>query len=170
MAASNGSVFLVDASSDPTVVRVRGRASFQNSQLIRDYVQQSVREGRRRFIFDFTDCTGMDSTFLGVLAGAALDLRKAVPTGTLVLCRLGQRNLELVRNLGLHRLAAVVTGEDLAELQRQGGEALQGPKLTENEAARLVLKAHLDLVEADEANRSKFQDVISLLKGRVDQG
>lgn len=169
MAANNGSPFLVNAASDPILVRVCGRASFQNSQYVRDYIQQSVREGHRRFIFDFFECTGMDSTFLGVLAGAALDLRKAVPTGTLVLTRLGQRNLELVRNLGLHRLAAVVTGDDLAELQREGGTALVGPKLTENEAAKLVLDAHLRLVEADEANRSKFQDVISLLKGRVDQ-
>ena len=96
MAANNGSPFLVNAASDPILVRVCGRASFQNSQYVRDYMQQSVREGHRRFIFDFFECTGMDSTFLGVLAGAALDLRKAVPTGTLVLTRLGQRNLELV--------------------------------------------------------------------------
>ena len=169
MAANNGSPFLVNAVSDPILVRVCGRASFQNSQYVRDYMQQSVREGRRRFIFDFSDCTGMDSTFLGVLAGAALDLRKAVPTGTLVLCRLGQRNLELVRNLGLHRLAAVVTGEDIDALQREGGTALQGPKLTENEAAKLVLQAHDTLVQIDESNRAKFQDVISLLRGRVDR-
>ncbi len=168
MAASNGPVFLIDAKSDPILIRVRGRASFQNSQLIRDYIQQSVREVRRRFIIDFIECTGMDSTFLGVLAGAALELRKAVPVGTLVLCRLSQRNLELVRNLGLHRLASVVTGEDLAELSREPGKALEGPKLSENEAAKLVLSAHLDLVQADESNRAKFQDVIALLKGRVD--
>ena len=62
----------------------------------------------------------------------------------------------------------MVTGDDLAELQREGGTTLVGPTLTENEAAKLVLDAHLRLVEADEANRSKFQDVISLLKGRVD--
>lgn len=170
MAASNGPVFLVDANSDPVLIRVRGRASFQNSQLIRDYFQQGVKEGRRRFVFDFAECAGMDSTFLGVLAGAALELRKAVPAGSLVFCRLGQRNLELVRNLGLHRLATVDTGEDLAILAREPSKALDGPKLNELEAARLVLDAHLDLVKADEGNRGKFQDVISLLKGRVDQG
>lgn len=162
--------FLVNAYTDPVLVRVQGRASFTNSGSLKDFFTEMIRQGKTRFVLDFQQCASMDSTFLGVLAGAALDLRKAVPTGTLVLCRLGQRNLELVRNLGLHRLAAVVTGEDLAELQREGGEALSGPKLSENEAAKLVLRAHLDLVEADEANRSKFQDVISLLKGRVDHG
>jgi len=167
MAANAGSPFLVNAEADPILVRVCGRASFQNSQYVRDYIQQSAREGRRRFILDFDQCTGMDSTFLGVLAGAAIDLRKSVPAGTLVLCRLGPRNLELVRNLGLHRLASVVTGDDLADLNREGGTALEGPELTENEAARMVLQAHDTLVQIDEANRAKFQDVISLLRGRV---
>jgi anti-sigma B factor antagonist len=170
MAANNGPVFLVDATSNPVLIRVRGRASFQNSQLIRDYIQQVVREGRRRFVIDFAECTGMDSTFLGVLAGAALELRKAVPVGSLVFGRLGQRNLELVRNLGLHRLATVDTGEDLDTLAREPSKALDGPKLGELEAARLVLDAHKNLVQADESNRARFQDVITLLKGRVDQG
>ncbi|MGH8019871.1 MAG: STAS domain-containing protein, partial [Opitutaceae bacterium] len=110
MAASNSPVYLVDAYSDPVLIKVRGRASFLNSQLIRDFLQQSIRDGKRRFVVDFAECTGMDSTFLGVLAGTALELRKTVPAGSFVFCRLGARNMELVRNLGLHRLATVDPG------------------------------------------------------------
>ena len=53
----------------------------------------------------------MDSTFLGVLAGIALELRKRTPKGSLVLARMGQRNLELIRNLGLHQLLTVDTAD-----------------------------------------------------------
>ena len=67
-------VYLVDASSDPVVVRVDGRACFQNSGCLRDFISELLRQGRRRFVLDLQNCVSMDSTFLGVLAGAALGL------------------------------------------------------------------------------------------------
>src|SRR5258708_7541753 len=104
-------VYLVDAYSDPVVVRIEGRASFQNSPCLNDFMTAMLRQGKIRFVFDFTNCLSMDSTFLGVLAGAALELKKIAPTGSLVLARVGQRNLELIRNLGLHRLLTVEAGD-----------------------------------------------------------
>ena len=46
-------VYLVDASSDPVVVRVDGRASFQNSGCLRDFISELLQQGRRRFVLDF---------------------------------------------------------------------------------------------------------------------
>src|SRR5882672_6562592 len=97
-------IYLVDAYSDPVVVRIEGRASFQNSACLRDFITEMLAQGKTRFVLDFLGCTSMDSTFLGVLAGAALELRKRTPPGSMVLARVGPRNLELIRNLGLHRL------------------------------------------------------------------
>ena len=99
--------FLVDAYAHPVVVRIEGRASFANSGSLKDFVAEMIRSGKTRFVIDFAACTSMDSTFLGVLAGAALELRRQTPPGGLTLARVGERNLELIRNLGLHRLATV---------------------------------------------------------------
>ena len=163
--------FLVDAACDPVMIRIEGRASFQNSASLRDFMAEMRRQGRARFVMDFQNCTSMDSTFLGVLAGAALDLRKAGAAGSLVLCRVGERNLELIKNLGLHRLLTIDTGTGEPVPALGGGTALapQG-KMNELENARLVLAAHENLVAADEANLAKFQDVLAFLKGRVEQG
>jgi anti-sigma B factor antagonist len=160
--------YLVDTSSEPVVVRVDGRASFQNCGCLRDFIGTLVREGKRRFVLDLKNCESMDSTFLGVLAGAALELRKSVPAGSLVLSRVSARNIELIRNLGLHRLLTV----DLGALDKAPGMTatpLECAKHTELENARLVLEAHENLVTADEANRTKFQDVLDFLKARVTQ-
>jgi anti-sigma B factor antagonist len=161
--------FLVDPSCDPVAIRIEGRASFQNSASLSDFFADTIRQGKTRFVMDFTHCTSMDSTFLGVLAGAALQLRGLKPPGSLVLCRVGVRNLELLRNLGLHRLLTV--DAEGCNIDVSGGTAL-GSKtaISELESARLVLAAHENLVAADEANRAKFQDVLSFLKNRVDQG
>ncbi|MBI5690241.1 MAG: STAS domain-containing protein [Verrucomicrobia bacterium] len=161
-------VFLVDAYSDPIVVRVEGRASFQNSGCLRDFVSEMLRQGRKRFILDFKTCASMDSTFLGVLAGAALEMRKSAPEGSFVVARAGARNLELMRNLGLHRLLTIDAGDAPVSYQNCD-TALVCKRQSEVESARLVLEAHENLVAADEANRSKFQDVLAYLRNRVEK-
>ena len=161
-------VYLVDAYSDPVVVRIEGRACFQNSACLRDFIAEMVRQGKTRFVLDFLHCASMDSTFLGVLAGAAIELRKIAPAGSLVLARVGPRNLELIRNLGLHRLLTVDAGDFPMNFDKCD-TALQCADRTELENARLVLEAHENLVSVDEANRTKFQDVLAFLKNRVEQ-
>ena len=166
--AATKPVYLVDAYSDPVVVRIDGRASFQNSTCLRDFVAEMLRRGKTRFVLDFHQCTSMDSTFLGVLAGTALELRKLTPPGSLVVSRVGPRNLELMRNLGLHRLLTVDAGEFAMNFD-QCKTALETKTCTEIENARLVLEAHENLIQADETNRGKFQDVLAFLRNRVEQ-
>jgi anti-sigma B factor antagonist len=82
---------------------------------------------------------------------------------------MGPRNLELIRNLGLHRLLTIDTSES-----GSAAEACDTPLVAaargELENARLVLEAHENLVSADETNRGKFQDVLVFMKNRVEQG
>jgi anti-anti-sigma factor len=162
------SAFLVDAYADPALVRIEGRASFQNSACLKDFFAELIRQGKARFVLDFEHCSSMDSTFLGVLAGTAMELRRRQPPGSLTLCRLGSRNLELVRNLGLHRLLNVDSG-DLAVSADGNKEGLVCSDQSELENARLVLDAHENLIAADEANRAKFEDVLAFLKNRLEQ-
>ena len=165
--AAAKSAYLVDADSDPVVVRIEGRASFQNSACLRDFVAAMLGQGKSRFVVDFQHCASMDSTFLGVLAGAAIELRKTVSGGSFVLTLVGRRNLELICNLGLHRLMTVDAGDFSGDFGKCD-TALSYPQRTEIENARLVLEAHENLVTADDANRSRFQDVLAFLRNRVE--
>jgi anti-anti-sigma factor len=165
---ANKPVFLVDAYSDPVVIRVDGRASFQNSGCLRDFISEMLARGKKRFVLDFQRCTSMDSTFLGVLAGAAIELKKSAPHGSIVATRVGQRNLELMRNLGLHRLLTLDSGDVPLSFQKCD-TPLEAKTSSEVENARMVLEAHENLVNADETNRSKFQDVLAFLRNRVEQ-
>jgi anti-sigma B factor antagonist len=159
-------IFLVDPDSNPVAVKVLGRASFQNVPPLKDFLKDSYISGKRCFVFDFSECTGMDSTVLGVLAGCALELRRLEPKGSLVLSRLSERNRDLVRNLGLHRIATLDEGGESATANR-ASQSLSGGQLDELANARLCLEAHENLVETDSENQAKFQDVINYLKGRV---
>lgn len=166
--SSSKPVFLVNADSDPVVVRIDGRACFQNSTCLRDFITVMFAQGRTRLVLDFQRCASMDSTFLGVLAGAAIELRKQGGGGSLVAARVSERHLELMRSLGLHRLLTITSGEPAATLAKCD-TPLEPKKSSELESAQQVLEAHENLVQADEANREKFQDVVAFLRTRLEQ-
>lgn len=159
-------VFLVNAETDPVQVRVEGKACFANSAPLGEFLNSCIQQGKRQFLIDFQNCPSVDSTFLGVIAGAGLALKRAKPTGRVTLSRLNGRNLETMRNLGITRLCQVceeVKATDAAQ-------ALSPEKKTELDQAKLVLKAHEMLVAADEANAAKFQDVLTFMRERVAKG
>lgn len=151
--------YLVDPYSDPVVLRIQGKASYLNCAPVSKLFKEIINGDTKHILIDFTYCSGMDSTFLGILASAAMKLRSQTPPGTLSLTGLGTRNLELITNLGLHRIATVHAEST------QVNDA--STAFTEKEAPvdrKTMLEAHEKLVEADSDNLRKFQDVIAFLK------
>lgn len=166
---ANDSIFLVDGYSEPAILKINGRASYTNSAPVGKFLNQMVKEKKSNVVLDFADCTGMDSTFLGIMAGAALEFKKMDPPGTMTLCRLGTRNLELVRNLGLHRILRVDCGDYNMTFDDEGSAVLDTLDKSEIANAKTILKAHENLVAADEGNLKKFQDVLAYLRVQVDK-
>lgn len=159
------SQFLVNPDSEPVAIRIEGKANFKNCGGMKDFLNKMIQGGKRRFVMDFDACTGMDSTFLGVMAGAALQLRKTQPRGSLVVSHLNERNNELVHNLGLNRLLTV---DDGADVSRTETSFLESKTVTDEiQAARSVLDAHRNLVEVDDDNAAKFKDVMSFCEKQI---
>lgn len=168
--AQEESQFLVNPYEDPVILKISGKVSFTNATPVKELFDQLVEQGRDHFVIDFQHCSGMDSTFLGILAGLGIKLLKREPKGSVVLCRLGARNRELIQNLGLHRILTVDDGQEAGRIEASGDdmqELKDEKKHTEVENARLVLQAHENLLEVDDSNKTKFQDVIAFLKNQV---
>jgi len=165
MADPEKSVFSVDASEDPIVVRVDGRANYLTSGPINQFFTKVLNSGRRSFVVDFRNCRGMDSTFLGILAGVAIRIRKDFRDGHLDLCNLEGRNLDLVTNLGLQRVLTI------RESQSTDARADEGRTETlhaENVSSEVMLDAHRNLVRAESKNAQEFEDVIKFLEKEVE--
>lgn len=169
MPAETETTFLVDAYSDPVILKVNGRANYMNCGPVGELLNKVIAQGSRTIVIDFAQCSGMDSTFLGIVAGAALELRKMNPPGQMTLCRLGTRNMELIRNLGLHRLVNVASDEEISKLEQEDQSKLSELETDNAASAQMILNAHESLIEADQNNQRKFQDVISFLKNQVEQ-
>jgi anti-anti-sigma factor len=167
MSAPQQPTFLVSAYSDPVVVQINGKANYLNCNTFREFIEKMVSEGKASIVLDFEHCKGMDSTFLGILAGTALELQKQTPPGMLVICNLSERNHELICNLGLQNLLTI--GDDLPDSpDATPSDDFSELKNVEVSDARNVLKAHENLVKADTENAAKFQDVIAFLKNQVE--
>jgi anti-anti-sigma regulatory factor len=135
-------------------------------------LQRVMGQGVKDFVVDLERCPMMDSTFLGMLTGAALNLREA-GGGTLSVLNANQRNLQLLTSLGLdHILDLDQDGHLWTEERRQACEALQHCGET-NECKEAqtehVLAAHLALAGVSDANECRFHDVIEFLEKELEE-
>ncbi len=144
-------------------MRVEGKGSFLSSTGLKDFGKEMANRGYRDFVVDLQKCPVMDSTFMGTLASIALRLRE-LGSGQLRVVRVNERNRDLIRNLGLDQLFAIVEEIDIAVAPTVPSEALPRDPVDKATQAVTMLEAHEELVQANPANAAKFKDVLDYLK------
>lgn len=158
------SVFFVNAYSDPIYLKIKGRVSYLNCGPINDFYSQIILQSTVNLIIDFAECTGVDSTFLGILAGLALEFKKKDNKRMIFLCNLSNRNLELIRNLGLDRIIQINLGKHVIDAGSHSVTQLQPLDIQNKTKPETILAAHQNLIDAQPSNLHKFQDLISFIK------
>jgi len=132
---------------------------------MREFFAMMIGQGRRNLTVDFSNCLSADSTFLGIVAGAALDLLDMDPPGEMHLNALGPRNMELIRNLGLHRIAII--GNEAPDVGDDGHmQELSPDRIDKDDRVRMIIDAHKKLIKCDETNAERFQDVLTFMRKR----
>jgi anti-anti-sigma regulatory factor len=153
-------------------MRVEGKGTFQNSVEVKRCFQSVIASGTKDFVVDLDRCPMMDSTFLGTLTGAALNLRES-GGGCLSVLNANERNQHLLTSLGLdHILELDVDGTAWAAERKLVGQELapcdgQTAPVCKEEQAKQVLEAHQALTEANPDNACKFRDVIQFLEDEL---
>ncbi len=148
-------------------VKIVGRANFTTSIDFKLLVNELSQKGFTCFIVDLSECTLMDSTFLGVLAGLALKMQEARNGNghdpMIELLNPNARNLDSLENLGVLHLFRVLNGTDRlpAELALHADVPMAKP--TREEVTRNCLEAHKTLMEICPANIPKFKEVTQFL-------
>lgn len=166
---------VVGVSGERVFVKVRGKGNCQISQPFCQFSNEIIKRGFREFIVDFGDCSSMDSTFLGVLAGVGLRLMSA--SGHIHLANLNPRCWEVVASLGIDRLSTVdICDVNLAAPLNGSGSApapalepletsQSMPEDAESKAryAEMMIEAHTTLMQIDPQNIPKFKDCVRFL-------
>ena len=153
--------YQVHDSSKASVLQVLAKASYTNCEPVRTFFDQQFENGKKTFIVDFDSCSSVDSTFLGILVGLALKLRSSDPKGTLILVNLRERNLETVKNLGIHRIAEISSSIVNDEKDLINLDSVSSDKGVNSETVHF---AHKTLMELNTKNLKVFCDVVSFLE------
>ena len=153
---------LMVALSDSAVcLKISGKASFTNSLDFKNVVNELVNRGYCRFILDLADCTMMDSTFLGVLAGVGLKFtqQNGEPNGSVELLNPTQRITDLLENLGVVHLFKITH----ASAPAGDFKAVEEKRADRTDVTRTCLEAHRTLMGINPENIRKFKDVTEFL-------
>lgn len=135
---------------------------------MKEFGDSRIAAGEKCLVVDLGECSGMDSTFMGTLAGMAARL-SVHPDGVLHIADPGSRNRRSLEDLGLDFLmeidppcAAWRGSIDTVRetLSRPGGL----PPITPIERTKMVLEAHQELASQSEKNAQTFSQVVKMLE------
>jgi len=140
-------------------VRVHGRATFKVGPALKQFGTLAIDQGCSRIIVEMQECVGMDSTFMGILAGLSTVIKKS--NGAIVMRGLSEKNHFLLKMLGLVHLVTI-------EEQAPGEVPVTGRALPVSDDKRqmtqAMIMAHEALIDAAPDNIVKFKDVLAYLK------
>jgi anti-anti-sigma factor len=158
MEISSDSVEVAIQSLD-ALVRVQGRATFKIGPALKQFGLMAIEKGCRRVIIEMQDCVGMDSTFMGVLAGLATQIKKS--DGEIILRNISDKNAFLIKMLGINHLVTIDTAAagDMSRLSMPLDIGTDKTRMTQT-----MIAAHEALIEAAPDNMVKFKDVLVYLK------
>lgn len=152
-------------------VRCTSRGSFVNSPALKTISEKYIARNGRTIVVDMEICPGVDSTFMGTLAGLA---RKMMACGgTLQIASPTQRTRAAMESLGLDMLVDIDPADaswqaDIdtrrAELTPENAKEAVAGNMNELERTRHVLDAHNTLRAMNHKNSEAFGYVCETLE------
>jgi anti-anti-sigma regulatory factor len=142
-----------------------------NSPAVKAFGDERIASGEHQLVVDLEVCTGMDSTFMGTLAGMAARL-SAMAGGVLQIAEPGERNRRSLEDLGLDFLMEIdppsATWRGKVESIRKELRSPQaGGALDSLQRTRHVLEAHQTLSDVNHKNAREFSKVVDILENEL---
>jgi len=174
-AVSKKNQILVGNFDNSSWIRCEGKGSFCNSPQMKQWAENQVAKGIHTIVIDLEECTGMDSTFMGTMAGIAMRLAK-LPDGVLQVTGASDKSRSSLEDLGLSMLLEIEPAD--ADWQQNISSIRQSLQICQDHTnvdnTQHVLDAHKTLCEADDSNDEKFSTVLDVLEAelenRIQQG
>jgi anti-anti-sigma factor len=165
LAATQTGFYEVAGGERAVYVRVHGLASMVNCLCLRAFIEEMLATGHNFVVVDLGGCSGMDSTFMGVLAGVATYEREG-KNPSLAVVNVSEPILRLLKNVGLTELIFVepepITPPDLQFVR------LEEPRGDSGRMA-LVRAAHENLMKLSERNEEIFRPLVAALEMEMKQ-
>jgi anti-anti-sigma regulatory factor len=161
---NNSAKLLVLVGEGFACVKIIGRANFNSSLDVKTLINELRQKGISWFVLDLSECSLMDSTFLGVMAGFGIKMGNGSEDCAkqgIELLNPNPRITELLETLGVLHLFHVMHGKDLPAC---GEVETRAPgEYSKVEVSRACLAAHQTLMALNPENAARFKDVAQFL-------
>jgi anti-anti-sigma regulatory factor len=168
--SSNDAKLFVFASSQLACVKIQGKANFVTIIEFKDLLGKILVNGFKCLVLDLSECSVMDSTFLGALSGYCLRLKNEALTNPnqpsrIELLNPNERVIESIESLGILHMFRVLQADsaDSPIKEIEFSENISTSKPSREEVTLNCLEAHKLLMELNPANVAKFKDVAKFL-------
>ena len=148
------------------LVKVDGRATFECAPPLRNLAKDLENASFSKICVDLKTCSGMDSTFMGILTQLVLRSKKV--GAEMVIYNASELSVALLQGLGIRKLFSFISGEmdfTSAVPVQPVGQPQANAKI---ENATMVLEAHKTLMDVDDANVKKFEKVVEFTQKDLD--
>ena len=156
-----GNIILADANATEARIKISGRATFVFGQDLQEFFTRVMAAGVKQIVVDASECASMDSTFMGVLAMAALDQTQAV---SVVIANPTKKVVDQLTGLGILRYFTLTERVLSADCLHPLGDLMRGLQKDEATLRDTMVRAHEALGTANPANIERFRQVVELLK------
>ena len=150
-------------------LRVLGRATFTVGPVLKQFGTAAIEDGCTRMVLDVASCEGMDSTFMGVLAGMAVRLARQTG-GKMLMLNVPYKLFEILSTLGLdqlmecRRLGAVPEPLVKPPLATRALSPIAAAAADLQTTQHVMLEAHTTLASVSAENQLRFKDVLTYLR------
>jgi len=156
---------LISHNSGIYKIRIEGRANFEYGPPLRNLAKELEHETFSTISVNLKDCTGMDSTFMGILA--KIGLRAKQIGAAMEIINASASNIALLKGLGLSSLFKFIEREEVFNLGDEWDEA--GEKGDALDTAEAVHDAHDTLMDVAPENIPKFKTVVDLAQKDINK-
>ncbi len=138
---------------------------------MKSFGDERIAAGEGLLVVDLAACTGMDSTFMGTLAGMAARI-SAMDGGVLQIAEPGERNRRSLEDLGLDFLMEINPPSaswrgKVDDIRAALNPPMASGAIAQTQRARHVLEAHQTLSGMSDKNAREFAGVVDMLKEQV---
>ena len=159
--------FHVARSQDAIYVRVTGLGSMHNASALDAFAEREIEEGALQFILDLTECTGVDSTFMGTLLGLSNRVRELEVGAGIALINVDDHAKKQLSSVGVDAFVTLVEGKSKLPSKLKLTELSTEP-VSDRERLKLMVRAHKDLVAYDSRNEAKFGAFLSAIVAELE--
>ncbi|MFQ5654375.1 MAG: STAS domain-containing protein [Planctomycetota bacterium] len=150
------------ATCDERVVycRVVGIGNMNNCAPFQSFSERMQAQGYREYVLDFSHCEGLDSTFLGILLGMALNDDEE--RSHVVVVNATDGVSRVLAEVGIDRLVEVLP--EAMTLPDVPMRRLEGVEAHGVDPMGMILKAHENLCRVGPSNQERFGGFLRLLR------